>query len=89
MSHSTKSREGVIIDNSPRGQLISLLGAMNLDVAKPWVDQAIEEAVREAYRNGREDKRNDLAIHLSNHIKAGMNGKQVLKVVGDALTRER
>ena len=35
---------GVVIDNSPRGRLISLFGAMNLDVAKPWVDEAIAEA---------------------------------------------
>lgn len=36
---------GVVIDNSPRGRLISLFGAMNLDVAKPWVDEAIAEAI--------------------------------------------
>ena len=35
----------VVIDKSPRGQLISLLGAMNCDTAKSWVDDAINEAL--------------------------------------------
>jgi len=35
----------VEIDNSPRGSLRSLLGAMNLDAAKPWVDEAINEVI--------------------------------------------
>lgn len=35
----------ITLDNSPRGRLISLLGAMNLDAAKPWVDDAIDNAL--------------------------------------------
>jgi len=35
------------IDNSPRGSLISLLGAMNCDTAKPWVDEIIHQALAE------------------------------------------
>lgn len=40
----------VAIDNSPRGKLINLLGAFNLDIAKLWVDELIaatERIVRE------------------------------------------
>ena len=41
----THSGMPVEIDNSPRGSLRSLLGAMNLDAAKPWVDEAINEVI--------------------------------------------
>lgn len=33
------------IDNSAYGRLKSLLGAMNLDQAKPWLDEAIADAL--------------------------------------------
>ena len=57
MSNTEKSVEEknrVVIDTSPRGRLTSLLGAMNLDTAKPMVDEAIEEAIQ-AERKKREE----------------------------------
>ena len=49
-----EEKNRVVIDTSPRGRLTSLLGAMNLDTAKPMVDEAIEEAIQ-AERQKREE----------------------------------
>jgi len=53
------------IDNSPRGSLISLLGAMNCDTAKPWVDEIIHQArAEERERVGMNDKIYGIAVEV-------------------------
>ena len=66
----TMEEKGVFvkIDNSPRGNLLSLLGSMGLDIAKPWVDEAISSAVTQALEEEREeiiDKVNKKKLKLS------------------------
>lgn len=57
------------IDNSPRGRLISLLGSMNLDLAKHWVDELIEDARKDERERVIEEAFRIIEEELSNRSK--------------------
>lgn len=54
----------IIIDNSPRKKLMSLLGAMGCDNAKPWVDELVSESARRE-RDSIIEKLDDMAFDAS------------------------
>jgi len=64
--------QGVFVsrDDTTRGKLISLLGAMALDVAKPWVDELIKETILATEEELRKERKELLlSVNISELVK--------------------
>lgn len=64
----------VVIDTSPLGTMRSLLGAFNMDEARPW----LEAAITDARQQGREEERERIGKAIYDYF-LGLN-----KVEGEA-----